>query len=769
MKKIALVFAFLVLLFSMQSFCASNTTMDRAITLYKWRFFDDSIFELNKLISDGKDPWKNRALFLEAQCLVKKGNTGQAKDIFKSLSADPNFPLFDYAKFYLGEIYFNNKQYAEAIDCYKDIFADSALRSEADIRRAECLSMTGKVKDAIEIDKGLILESSYLTPLDKARLDLGKFYEKSGRPADAIKAYHEVNLYHPLSPLVKEALSRIKYISGRYKIYPGAASAEDLYNKALVYYNYGDFGSAGVTLQTIVSNYKRSNLWEEAVFKLGLCDYKRKRLSASVAMFKLCIKQNGDFADAAQYYLAFAYGKAGCFYQALDSLSKVVTNYPNSQYADQAAYYLGYYYETNGFKDTALSYYDHFVEQFPKSAFLDAAYWRIGRIYYFRKDYAKACDAFSKAVWSCSGGEWLDACAYWKAMCQEKMGNKLDAITSYQFVMGRFDHTYYSYRAREKLASLGVPSIEPATTASNSDNITSISEGPFAETPMLDGQEFLEEPLPFEPGVEDQTGTKEAPAVKASDARDHFKKYSELMATGFYDEAAKEAEVLVAVSPEDKKMSAKLALATAHLAAGQIRESIVYAETLCNNAIMSGTSGQLPPALWHLAYPKGYYKYVSEYADQFGVEKSLVLAVIREESRFNPQTLSWAHARGLMQIIPPTGRSLARLIGIRPYYTSRLHDPDTNIKMGCYYLSSLLKRFNNDPSLALAAYNGGPVRVAKWMKKWNKEIGPNIDIDEFVESIPLSETRRYVQKVMKSYYEYKRHYSEDLPHIPVKG
>jgi soluble lytic murein transglycosylase len=173
--------------------------------------------------------------------------------------------------------------------------------------------------------------------------------------------------------------------------------------------------------------------------------------------------------------------------------------------------------------------------------------------------------------------------------------------------------------------------------------------------------------------------------------------------------------------------------------------------------------------MWHLAYPKGYYKYVREYANEFGLEESLVLAVIREESRFNPKTLSFANARGLMQIIPPTGRSVARLVGIKSYYTNKLHDPDTNIKMGCYYLSQLLKRFDNDKVMALAAYNGGPLRVKRWMNKWWNEVGPNIDIDEFVESIPLSETRRYVQKVMKSYYEYKRFYSEKSPDIPVKG
>jgi len=766
MRKIFLFALFIGITLSMRSFCAVNTTMDRAITLYKWQYYDDSIIELNKLISDAKEPWTSRALFLKAHCLVKKGRPDYAKDIFNILSARADFPLFDYSKFYLGEIYFNNRQYEEACGHYKQINANSALKPEADLKRSECLYMTGKVMDAIEVNKTLISGNSSLASLDRARLNLGKYYEKAGMPKEAIKAYHGVNLYHPLSPLVKGAVSRINYLSKKYKIYPGAASAEDIFNKAQIYYNYGDFGSAGVTFQKIVANYRKSNVWEEALFKLALCDYKRKRLNSSILRFKICVAQGGDFADAAQFYMSFSYGKSGYFYQALDSLNKVVTNYPNSPYADDAAYYLGYYYEANGYKDTALEYYGNFVQQFPKSEFLDDAYWRIGRLYYFKKDYSRACEAFSKAIWSCTSGDWLDACSYWKALTQEKMGNKFDAISSYQFVIARYDHTYYGYRAREKLAALGVPNVEPAYEALDPENTNTINEGPFAQTPVPENQAFIEEPLPFEPGVQDSMpASSESPAFKAFNVKDHFKKYTELMGVGFYDEAAKEAAVLVDISPDDKKMSAQLALATAKLGCGQINESIVYAESLCNNAIISGTSGQLPAAIWLLAYPKGYFKYVSEYANKFGIEESLVLAVIREESRFNPKTLSWAHARGLMQIIPQTGRNVARLIGIRPYYTSKLHDPDTNIKMGCYYLSQLLKRFNNDKVMALAAYNGGPLRVQRWKNKWLSEVGPIIDIDEFVESIPLSETRRYVQKVMKSYYEYKRHYSERLPRV----
>ena len=80
--------------------------------------------------------------------------------------------------------------------------------------------------------------------------------------------------------------------------------------------------------------------------------------------------------------------------------------------------------------------------------------------------------------------------------------------------------------------------------------------------------------------------------------------------------------------------------------------------------------------------------------------------------------------------------------------------------MGCYYLSKLIKQFNGSKMFALAGYNGGPRNVRKWINRWRRKNGKNINIDEFAENIPLRETRRYVQKVLKSYNEYKRIYGD---------
>ena len=248
----------------------------------------------------------------------------------------------------------------------------------------------------MDICNPLISENPSLITMDKARLVLGQCYEKLGKPKEAVKAYHEIDTYTPLSPLVKEAVSNIKRISGRYKIYPEAATAEEMFNRAQVFYNAGDFRSAGDTYQRIVTNYRNSDLWEEALYKLGLCDYRRRRLTSSIQRLKMCVAQGGDFAAAAQFYMAFAYGKAGYFYQALDSLGKVTSNYPASDYADDAAYYLGYYYEINNYKDTALEYYDRFAQQFPKSEFLDDAYWRTGRTLLFQEGLCEGSRGFFK-------------------------------------------------------------------------------------------------------------------------------------------------------------------------------------------------------------------------------------------------------------------------------------------------------------------------------------------------------------------------------------
>jgi len=153
--------------------------------------------------------------------------------------------------------------------------------------------------------------------------------------------------------------------------------------------------------------------------------------------------------------------------------------------------------------------------------------------------------------------------------------------------------------------------------------------------------------------------------------------------------------------------------------------------------------------IYFLRYEQNIYKYSSQY----DLDPHLVMAVIWVESKFEPKARSMKDARGLMQIIPSTGQWIAKEINIEAYNDEFLYDPDINIRMGCWYLSYLLEFFEGDIDLTLAAYNGGMGNVMKWLKdeRYSKD-GRNLDV------IPFEETRKYVDKVIKTYKQYKRLY-----------
>ncbi|MEM8986438.1 MAG: transglycosylase SLT domain-containing protein [Pseudomonadota bacterium] len=137
------------------------------------------------------------------------------------------------------------------------------------------------------------------------------------------------------------------------------------------------------------------------------------------------------------------------------------------------------------------------------------------------------------------------------------------------------------------------------------------------------------------------------------------------------------------------------------------------------------------------------------------VEPALVLGLSRQESEFNPRAVSRAGARGLMQLLPETARITARKEGL-PYAKSwLLNDPDYNIKVGSAHLSHLLDRFDGSYIMTMAGYNAGPHRVDRWVKDYGDPRQPGVDPIDWVELIPFSETRNYVQRVMENTLVYR--------------
>jgi soluble lytic murein transglycosylase len=141
-----------------------------------------------------------------------------------------------------------------------------------------------------------------------------------------------------------------------------------------------------------------------------------------------------------------------------------------------------------------------------------------------------------------------------------------------------------------------------------------------------------------------------------------------------------------------------------------------------------------------------------------------VAALILQESTFDPDALSHAGARGLMQVIPATGRKLARDLRV-PFRRAALHDPKTSLDFGTLYLRQMTDRYEGRVERVLASYNAGPHRVDAWTA-----LHPGQSAEEFVESIPFSETRNYVMIILANREQYRRLYGlAPRPAAPVEA
>jgi len=133
----------------------------------------------------------------------------------------------------------------------------------------------------------------------------------------------------------------------------------------------------------------------------------------------------------------------------------------------------------------------------------------------------------------------------------------------------------------------------------------------------------------------------------------------------------------------------------------------------------------------------------------------MIYAVARQESQFNPRTLSSAQAMGLMQVTPAAGRQVSKQTGV-PYVESRLmSDQVYNVQFGAAELGELVDNYGGDTVLVFAAYNAGRGSVRKWFDRYGDPRDKDVDPVDWVEMIPFSETRNYVQRVVENYLVYR--------------
>ena len=184
---------------------------------------------------------------------------------------------------------------------------------------------------------------------------------------------------------------------------------------------------------------------------------------------------------------------------------------------------------------------------------------------------------------------------------------------------------------------------------------------------------------------------------------------------------------------------------------------------------VSAINGAL--GLWSnykLRYPFGYQEKINSLTSKYGISPQWVMSIITQESAWQPDAISRADARGLMQIIDPTAKRLSKSLGLNYSGRQQLHNPYFNLTLGIYYQNILLQQFNDHPLLALASYNAGETKAEDWLN--NFPTSPDI----WAETIPYRETRGYIQKILTNvtFYDWlingkTRRISSWMPTLPI--
>ena len=227
-----------------------------------------------------------------------------------------------------------------------------------------------------------------------------------------------------------------------------------------------------------------------------------------------------------------------------------------------------------------------------------------------------------------------------------------------------------------------------------------------------------------------------------------------LMAMGLHDEAAETIEERWGLRPARNALTRSYALNLG----GASRQSIYAIEVMMRAVPADYHPELLPEVVRRLLYPRYFYEFIAGDAKRYDADPTLVLSIMREESRFNPRAKSQAAARGLLQFIITTARDIGRDVGLVDVEPEDLYDPRVIIRLGAKYISELSEQFGGNRYRAAAAYNAGPKQVALWNR-----IQAGAGDDYFLTAVNFDETKHYVRKVMNSYERYRSIYGDAAP------
>jgi soluble lytic murein transglycosylase len=401
-------------------------------------------------------------------------------------------------------------------------------------------------------------------------------------------------------------------------------------------------------------------------------------------------------------------------------LDRLSAAYPQSIWRFNALLSVANYYSAHSQSDAAEPLYHVCYEAFPSEPRSAQCHWRIAWSQYLR-DASSSASLLEEHLKRYPDSDRTSTALYFLGRIAESKSDLGTARVYYEKIDKAFPNYYYAMLARERLALQAISGAAPSAVA----------------------VQFLNA-LPLTPRHPSENFVASATTIERIE-RSHL-----LASAGLDDLAETELRFGAKTDGQPQIIAVELAeLANRHDAPDQaIRYIKHYA-----SGYLSLSLDNAPDKFWRLAFPLPYRHSLEEYSRQQSLDPFLVAALIRQESEFNTKAVSRANARGLTQVMPSTGRQLSRKLKIPRYSTSMLFSPDMNLRIGTYYLKALSDQLQGKWEETLASYNAGKSRVNSWTSSANFH-----EPAEFVESIPFSETRVYVQSVLRNAEVYRRIY-----------
>ena len=534
-------------------------------------------------------------------------------------------------------------------------------------------------------------------------------HEQAGEKDLAAADYQAVYLRFATSEQAREADLKLSFLASSPGIQVPAIPLDQRVEHAATLFNAKDWGDARNEYAELLPQLEGAER-ERAQLRIVECG-----VSFGGPPMDLASLQTSDpDVDAERFYaLAQYYRNASVDAEMAAAVEGAALRAPQSHWAESALMLAAneYWVELN--RDQAVAYYKRIADSFPTAPDAIPAHWRIAWTAVLKRS-TDAPQLLGEHIRRYSTSQFLPDALYWLGRLAEESGKPGLARSYYEKLAERFPQNYFEAIAATRLRAM-------RNIAATDPDVLNLVPPPPTPVKLADT-------------IPDAAADRQARA----DA---------LRSIAFDASAELELRAAYAATHEPRLL---LETAQAAVDAGHIGEAIVAVRQIYPQ-LEARPFDEVPHDVWQTAYAMPFKGSIRQWSARAGVDPMLVAGLIRQESAFAEDARSNRNAMGLMQLEPKTARLLARQSKVR-YSQLRLYEGDYNVRLGTLYLANLRKQFGSIES-ALAAYNAGEDRVTEWTAGQTYR-----EPAEFVDSIPFTETREYVEIVSRNADIYRKLY-----------